>query len=264
MKTRKRFGQHFLHDPSILQRIVDALAPEPGDTVLEVGPGPGGLTELLLKRAGRVIAMEKDRDLAQALGERFPQLNLIVDDALDVDWRVAAGRSDYLAAGNIPYNITTPLIEKALSPGGPRRTVFLVQLEVARRLVSPPGRADYGALSANVQAVARVELVFRVPPGAFQPPPKVDSALVRLTPLAQPLVPPDRVLQYRRSVTGLFSYRRKQLSRAVRELTGWDREEAVAAILRAGLDPVVRPEVLSPAELASLSREIVDGEGAGD
>lgn len=263
MRPKKRLGQHFLRDARILARIADALEAGAGDTVVEIGPGPGGLTAELAGRAGRVVAIEKDRDLARALVGRFPNVEVVEGDALALDWRALAG-GPFLAAGNIPYNITSPLIDKALVPPRPARVVFLVQREVADRLAGVPGSADYGALTVGVQAVAQVERLFRVPAGAFFPPPRVDSAVVRFTPLARPLVGDAQVPAFRRTVVGLFGFRRKQLVRAVRELTGWDAARAGRALAAAAVDPVLRPEALAPAEFVALHQALVDGGWTGD
>ncbi len=249
---KKRFGQHFLHDPRILARIADAVGIEAGDTVLEIGPGPGGLTAELSRRATRLVAIEKDRDLIAALRERFPGVAIIEADALEVDWHAVAGPGPVRIAGNIPYNITTPLLEQALAPPRPRVIVFLVQKEVADRVAAPSGGSDYGALSVGVQAVARVERLFTVPAGAFHPPPKVDSAVLRLTPLDVPLIAPEQTASFRRFVVGLFGFRRKQLGRGLRELTGGTAEDAAAWLARAGIPPATRPQELDPATFARL------------
>ena len=167
-RPKRRLSQHFLTDPRLLARIADALAPSRDDTVLEVGPGPGGLTAALLERAGRVVAIEKDHELVPALRARLPGATIIHGDALESDWRALAGPR-FLVAGNIPYNITSPLIDKALEPPRPPRIVYLVQLEVAERVTALPGTPEYGALSVGVQAVARAERLFTVPAGAFHP-----------------------------------------------------------------------------------------------
>jgi 16S rRNA (adenine1518-N6/adenine1519-N6)-dimethyltransferase len=257
VRPRRRFGQHFLTDPRLLGRIADALDAGPGSTVLEIGPGPGGLTTALLARAGRVVAVEKDRDLARALRERLPNLELVEGDALDLDWHQLAG-ANAIVAGNIPYNITTPLIDKALAPPGFARVVFLVQKEVALRITADPGTRAYGALTVGVQAVARAERLFTIPAGAFLPPPKVDSALLRLDRLPQPLIRPGDTGPFRRLVTGLFSYRRKQLSRGLREFTGWPPLPIAAVLSQASLPPAARPESLAPSDFGRLHTALVD------
>jgi 16S rRNA (adenine1518-N6/adenine1519-N6)-dimethyltransferase len=227
----------------ILARIADALDPQPGETVLEIGPGRGALTDVLLGRGLKVIAIERDRALAAALETR-ENLIVITGDALKLDWhRYGAAK----VIGNIPFYITSPLIDKALIPPIPERVVFLMQDEVADRMASPPGSKTYGALSVGVQTVARVEKLFTVAPGAFRPPPKVRSALIRMTPLAQPLVMDVEVAPLRAFVTACFSRRRKQLKNAVPGLTEAELEEM-------GFDPTVRPERLPPEAFVRLFR----------
>src|SRR5689334_14623193 len=261
-RAKRRLGQHFLTDPRLLGRIADALGAGPRDTVLEIGPGPGGLTAALAARAGRVVAIEKDGDLVPALRARVPGARIVHGDALELDWPALAGEP-FLVAGNIPYNITSPLIDKALDAPRPERIVFLVQKEVADRVTAAASDADYGALSVGVQSVARAERLFTVPAGAFQPRPQVDSAVLRLTPLAQPLVSSGDQAQFRRLTVGLFGFRRKQMLRALRELTGWPAERARAALDQAAVAPEVRPEVLPPEAFVRLQRALVDGGWAG-
>jgi 16S rRNA (adenine1518-N6/adenine1519-N6)-dimethyltransferase len=219
---------------------VDALDPAPGEQVLEIGPGQGTLTQELLARGLHVIAIEKDGRLAATL--KLANLQVIEGDALHIAWPHVAK-----IVGNIPYYITSPLIDKALTPPLPERIVFLVQDEVAERMAAPPGGKTYGALSVGVQAVARVEKLFTVAPGAFRPPPKVRSALIRLTPLAQPLVMDVEVAPLRAFVTACFSKRRKQLKNAVPGLNEAELKEL-------GFDPTVRPERLAPAAFVRLFR----------
>ncbi len=261
-RAKRRLGQHFLSDPRILQRIADALEPTARDTVLEIGPGPGGLTAALAGRAGRVVAIEKDADLVPGLRARFPHVTVVEGDALELDWR-AVGGPGALVAGNIPYNITTPLIDKALAPPRPQRVVFLVQKEVADRVTAAAGEGAYGALSVGVQAVARAERLFLVSAGAFHPRPKVNSAVLRLTPLATPLVQDAEVPIFRRLAVGLFGFRRKQLGRGVRELTGWAPDQVAEVLTRADVDPAARPETLSPEAFVRLLHALVDGGWAG-
>jgi len=233
----RRLGQHFLSDQKILGRIADALDANPGETVLEIGPGRGALTNVLLDRGLKVIAIERDRRLAAALKQQ--DLTVIAGDALQVDWPRGVK-----IVGNIPYSITSPLIDKALTPPVPERVVFLVQAEVAERLAAKPGGRTYGALSVGVQAVCRVEKLFTVAPGAFRPPPKVRSALIRLTPLAQPLVMDIEVAPLRAFVTACFSKRRKQLKNVVPDID----------LQAMGFDPTIRPERLPPEAFVRLLR----------
>ena len=264
--TKRRLGQHFLSDPRILARIAAATEAGPGDTVLEIGPGPGGLTQALLARGAHVVAIEKDPDLLPALKQRAAEAVVVEGDALELDWRVIARPQrnqrdwrDVVVTGNIPYNITSPLLDKALAPPLPKRVVFLVQKEVADRVIARPATADYGALTVGVQSVASAERLFTVPAGAFAPPPKVDSAVLRLTPLTTPLIDDSERRDFRALVVGLFGFRRKQLLRALREHTGWDAGRARAILERVGLDPTVRPETLSPVEFAALFRALPSG-----
>lgn len=249
---KKRLGQHFLHDPGILRRIADGLELAPSETVLEIGPGPGGLTAELVTRASRVVAIEKDRDLVPALRRRFPQVTVVEGDALALDWHALVGPVPFRVAGNIPYNITSPLLERALLPPRPRAIVYLVQKEVAERLDSAPGNATYGALSIGIQSVARTERLFTVPAGAFRPRPRVDSAVIRLTPLATPLVPDQDGLPFRQFVVGLFSFRRKQLARGLRELTGASPSKVSSWLSAAEVAEATRPEMLDPATFVRL------------
>jgi 16S rRNA (adenine1518-N6/adenine1519-N6)-dimethyltransferase len=255
--TKKRFGQHFLFDPRILARIADAVGAGPSDTVLEIGPGPGGLTMALVERAGRLVAIEKDRDLVPALRAKVPGAEIVEGDALALDWHALTGPGA-LICGNIPYNITSPLVDKALRPPRAPRVVFLVQREVADRVAASAGSDAYGALSVGVQAVARAERLFTVARGAFQPPPKVESAVLRLTPLAEPLVTDARLPVFRRLVVGLFGFRRKQLLRGLRELTGWPPDRVQALLEGLGLDPTARPETLTPTQFSCLTDSVVD------
>lgn len=262
-RTRRRFGQHFLSNPATLRRIVRALGPRPGDRVLEIGPGPGGLTRQLLATGARVSAIEIDRDFAARLGVDLPDLALVEGDALAVDWAETAGGPGYLLTGNIPYNITTPLLDKALTPPLPNRIVLLVQKEVADRIAAGPGSSQYGGLTVGIAARMRVERLFTVPAGAFSPPPKVDSAVIRLTPLEEPLVTDDEVAGFRRFVTGIFGFRRKQLLRGLREYTGRGAVDLAETLGALGLDSTIRPERLSPSEFARLYRSVQTPGGSG-
>lgn len=254
--TRKSLGQHFLTDRRILGRIADALHLTGSETVLEIGPGRGALTDILADRAGRLIAIEYDRALAEILRERYAKRGhvLIAEaDVLEVSLGdLAAG--PFVLVGNVPYYITTPILFHALVPPRADRSVYLVQKEVADRLCAAPGSKEYGALTVNVAAVARAESLFKVPAGAFNPPPKVDSAVVRITPLPVPLIAPDEERPFRLLVQGAFGMRRKQMRRVLRSLYAVDADVADEVLAATDIDPEVRPETLSPAQFALLLR----------
>lgn len=257
-RPRKRFGQHFLSDRRILGRIADALGASKADTVIEIGPGRGALTAELLARAGRVIAVEIDRDLAALSRERWGALGadrfaLVEGDVLEQDLGALAG-GRYLLTGNVPYNITTPILFHAMRRPRPERAVYLVQREVAERVIAAAGDEAYGALSVNVQALAHAELLFGVPAKAFDPPPKVESAVLRITPRADPVVAPEEEEAFRVLVQGAFGLRRKQMRRVLRTLWALDAERANAALGRAGIDPEARPETLGASQFATLLR----------
>lgn len=255
---RKRFGQHFLRDQGVLTSIVEALGDLTGRTVVEIGPGRGALTDLLVARAARVIAVEVDRDLALHLRERYagrPNVTIVEGDVLTTDLAALAG-GPFVLAGNVPYYITTPIIFQALEPPRPDVAVYLVQKEVADRMAAPSGDKIYGALSVNLQAVVTVEWVRKVPPGAFYPPPAVDSAVVRVRPRAEPAIEPALEPAYRRFVIAAFGLRRKQLIRVVRTVAALDAERAMAIVQSTGLSPEARPETLSPADFARLVRAL--------
>lgn len=255
--VRRRFGQNFLHDPAILQRIVRAIDPRPQDRMLEIGPGRGALTEPLLERLERLEAVEIDRDLAAALRERFPPERLILHtgDALELDladlgetphdgWRVV---------GNLPYNISTPLLFHLLGQSERIRDMhFLLQREVVERITAGPGSKRYGRLSVMVAARARATELLGVPPGAFRPPPKVHSAVVRIVPDTEPQVPADRLPAFAALVNRAFSSRRKTLRRGLAGLL------EVTDIEAAGLDPGQRPETVDVAGFDALARRTRD------
>ncbi len=240
----RRLGQHFLTDPSILDRIVDALTPSRRDTVIEIGPGRGSLTRRLIQRVGHIVAVERDPTLVVALAaEQLPSVDVIEGDALAVDWH-ATVEGPFKVVGNIPYYITSPLIDKALEPPRPVCVVFLVQREVADRLAAEPGGKAYGALTVGVRTVAQVERLFAVPAGAFRPPPAVDSAVVRLTPLDRPLLPDAEREAFRRFTQAVFGRRRKQIGGILRAITGRAPDEIAAVLAGLGVAPTARPETL--------------------
>ncbi len=243
-----------MSDPAILSRIADALAPGPNETVVEIGPGRGALTDQLLRRAGRVIAVELDRALAALLRERYagePRVTIVEADVLRADLGHLAG-GEYALVGNVPYYITTPILFRSLQPPRPSRAVFLVQREVADRLAAPPGSKQYGALTVNLQAVARAEVLFGVSAGAFHPPPRVDSAVIRIRPRADPVIPPAQEERYRAFVQAAFGLRRKQMRRVLRTVAGVDAARADELLRAAGIQPDARPENLTPTQFATL------------
>ena len=256
----KKFGQHFLSDETILTGIVDALAPTPADTVVEIGPGRGSLTDILAERSGRLVAVEIDRALSADLRGRYtdrPSVEIVEGDFLETDLRPVVG-DDYLLIGNVPYYITTPIVFKALEVPMPRRSVFLVQREVAERMAASAGDEAYGALTVNIAVVASVENVMTVPADAFRPPPKVESAVVRLTPLARPIVPLESLPSFRTFVQAAFGQRRKQMQRVLRSVRALSADQAGAILEQAGIEASARPEVVTPGEFAKLFGMLVD------
>ncbi len=252
--VRKSLGQHFLADQKVLAGIADAARIESGDTVIEIGPGRGALTDLLVEQAARLIAIEYDRALAMKLSERYasrPNVEIIQADVLSVNLGELAG-GPFKLIGNVPYYITTPILFHALERPRPERAVYLVQREVAERLVAVPGGGDYGALTVNVGAVATAELLFRVPAGAFRPPPKVESAVVSIVPRANPLIPPADENGFGTFVQSVFSMRRKQMQRILRSVANLSQEEADRRLGSAGIDPSARPETLAISQFTAL------------
>jgi len=251
---RKRFGQHFLHDPAVVARIVTAIAPSPGDRLLEIGPGTGVLTEALLQRVPTLDAVEIDRDLADLLEKRFAGrgLRLRRGDAMALDVAaLASGPASLRVVGNLPYNISTPLLFHLLASRRVLRDMhFMLQREVVDRIAAPPGGRAYGRLSVMVQVHCRVESLFRVGAGAFRPPPRVESAVVRLTVREQPAVAQEHLASLERVVSAAFTMRRKTLRNALRSLL------PVEAIVDAGLDPGARPETLSVAQFGALAQRL--------
>lgn len=255
--VRKSLGQHFLNDRRILQRIVDALELTGTETVIEIGPGRGSLTEMLIPHAAKLVLIEYDRALASRLREKYastPSVSVIEADVLTVNLSEAAGGVPYQLVGNVPYYITTPILFHALERPRPEKAVYLVQREVAERMAAAPGSDEYGALSVNIQSVATAKMLFRVAPGSFLPPPKVESAVVRIGQRDDPVVAPEEEAVFRRFVLDAFGMRRKQLRRVIRSVWQISVEQADAALAAAGLDPTVRPETLSPEQFAKLVR----------
>ena len=253
-RPRKRFGQHFLHDPGILRRIVEAIAPVPDDRLVEIGPGEGALTLPLLRAAGRLTAIELDRDLIGPLGENargIGDLNVISADVLTVDFTALAAGASLRLVGNLPYNISTPILFHCLGHAAVIRDMhFMLQKEVVERMAAAPGSKTYGRLSVMLQLRSSVEPLLRVPPGAFRPPPKVDSAVVRLVPLPASALPHVDASLLERVVRAAFGQRRKTLANALSGIA------AVADIDAAGIDPRARAEQLAPPAYVALTQRL--------
>lgn len=251
--ARKRFGQHFLHDPYVIERILRSLRAAPDDLLVEIGPGLGALTKPLLQQVAQLHVVEIDRDVIPHLrsicgAAAETRLEVHLADALEFNFGElsTAGRPLRLI-GNLPYNISTPLLFHLLGFAAQVRDMhFMLQKEVVDRLTAAPGGKDYGRLTATVAARAAAETLFDVGPGAFQPPPKVMSSVVRITPRPAPFAIGD-LAAYDRVVTAAFSQRRKTLTNSLRGLL------SAAAIIACGIDPGARAEVLSPADFAVLA-----------
>ena len=245
---KKRFGQHFLTDRHYLGRIVQAIAPQAGDTIVEIGPGTGLLTAELLARIPHLHVVEIDRELAAALRAAWPRDRLAVHEGDALAFDFAALPAPLRVVGNLPYNVSSPILfHVAAAADRIADCVFMLQKEVVDRMVADPGTEAYGRLSVMLQYRFAMAKVLDVPPGAFSPPPKVDSAVVRMEPLpaTRPRAKDDRAFEA--VVAAAFSQRRKTLRNAVRALV--DAE----GFTRAGIDPMRRGETLSVAEFIALA-----------
>lgn len=262
-RARKRFGQNFLVDPEVIERILAAI-PRAGELV-EIGPGLGALTLPLAARGERVVAIELDRDVVTRLRIKVDaegvgrQVEIVSQDALRLDLDVlaeATGLTTPLTiVGNLPYNIATALITKLLAQAGRiGEMVFMVQKEVADRLAAAPGDSAYSRLSVLVSAQAEVEHLFDVPPTAFNPPPKVDSSIIRLVPRTEPLIPPNDWPRFERLVTAAFTQRRKTLRNNLKPLMPASTIEA------SGIDPSLRAQALDIPDFLTLAR-LIDPSG---
>ena len=251
---KKHFGQHFLHDAGILRQIVQAIGPQPGDRVVEIGPGDGALTLPLLRALGRLTVIELDRDLIprlRAAAEGVGELEIINADVLGVDLRAIAAGVPLRVVGNLPYNISSPILFHCIDHLDAIGDMhFMLQKEVVDRMAAAPGSKVYGRLSVMLQLACRVEPLIGVPPAAFRPPPKVDSAVVRLTPRAPAERPAVDAGSIARVVKAAFGQRRKTLSNALHGVVA--PEQMVAA----GVDPKARAEQLAPGEFVALAARL--------
>jgi 16S rRNA (adenine1518-N6/adenine1519-N6)-dimethyltransferase len=252
VRAKKRLGQHFLHDPNVIRKLIDAIRPQPADRMVEIGGGPGALTIPLVERLEELHVVEVDRELAAALPTRVAHPERLVvheADALDFDFgALANGPHSLRVVGNLPYNISTPLLFHLLGFGALLKDLHvMLQREVVDRMTAAPGGKDYGRLTVMLSLWAKCEACFDVGPGAFSPPPKVWSTVVRIIPHT---TAPIAVLDYERFaklVAHLFSMRRKTLGRS---LKGRLTPEQIASV---GIDPMARPETLAPADFARLA-----------
>jgi 16S rRNA (adenine1518-N6/adenine1519-N6)-dimethyltransferase len=240
-RVRRRFGQHFLHDPRVLARIVEAINPASDDFIVEIGPGEGALTMPLLAQIKKIHVIELDRDLASRLSDE----RIVVHQADALDFDFGQFPRGMRLVGNLPYNISTPLLfHLARYADRVRDMHFMLQLEVVERMVAPPSTADYGRLSVALQVRFRMKKLFNVSKGAFRPPPKVESAVVRMEPLADP--PALEGTPFDDLLRGAFSSRRKQLRNAL--------PLAASDFAELGIDPSARPENLSPTDYVRIAQ----------
>ena len=249
--AKKHLGQNFLHDRSVIDKIVQAVAAKPGDVIVEIGPGQGALTFPLLDRHGALTAIEFDRDLLEPLtaaAKSHGELTLINSDVMNVDFTDLAAGTPFRLVGNLPYNLSSPILFHALDHAAVVCDMhFMLQKEVVDRMAAGPGSKVYGRLSVMLQAYCTVTALFMVPPGAFRPPPKVDSAVVRLVPHPRGQVGIDDPRRFADIVRAAFGQRRKTLRNALSSVC------AAEEIVRAGIDPQSRAEQVAVADFIALA-----------
>jgi 16S rRNA (adenine1518-N6/adenine1519-N6)-dimethyltransferase len=263
LSPKRHFGQNFLCNSEITDRIAEQLVQAEGGTVVEIGAGLGALTASLLLRAKRVLAIERDRDLIPILQDVFKdavnssQLAILEQDAKSTDYVDLFSReaSPYLLTGNLPYQLTGPLLRRAVELAPViQRAVFMVQLEVAARLSAAPGTPDYGALTVFCQACFAVQKLWTVKPGSFHPQPKVESAVIELVPLKPPVA--NETPLFRELVQGAFGQRRKKLRNAWGNVHGFAAPAIEKAASRAGIDLNARGETLDVSAFARMAQEL--------
>jgi 16S rRNA (adenine1518-N6/adenine1519-N6)-dimethyltransferase len=251
VRPRKRLGQHFLRDGNVVQRIVSAVQPSEGDALVEIGPGLGAITRLLLSRAGRLEAVEIDPRVVPELEKRCAGLGELVihrEDVLRVDLRDLCEGRELRLVGNLPYNVSSPILFHLLGQIDRIKDAhFMLQREVAERLAAFPGGRDYGRLTVMVQYWCEVQLLLRISPSAFRPPPKVESAVVRLLPRRPPQPTAADPESLDRVVRAAFGQRRKQLANALKGMLQHD------AIVACEVDPAARAETLAVADFVRLA-----------
>lgn len=262
-RARKRFGQHFL-EPAWCAKVVEACQPQPDDAFVEIGPGAGAITVPLAARAGRVLAVEVDRDLAAALQARaLPNLTVHTGDVLEAGlhglldgWLGPDPSAPFRVAGNLPYNISSPILfllaDLASRRPGLRNATVMLQAEVAERLLARPGTGEYGVLTVTTALTAGVTRLFDLPPGAFRPRPQVQSTLVRLS-FRPPSFPVRRRETLTRLVRLVFTQRRKTIANGLRAAGSAEGRDVRAVLAAARLDPMARPETLQLVEFSALA-----------
>lgn len=259
LKPKQSWGQNFLGDPSVLSQIASAARVGKGDLVVELGPGLGHLTRALLATGASVTAVERDRDMVRVLeGQKLEGLKIVPGNAADVRFAEVAGQSPVVVVGNLPYHLSSPILFEVLEQRDDvLRAVFTLQQEVVTRIAAPPGGRDYGLLSVLLGLWFDVEELFSLPARMFHPPPKVDSAVVKLERLPKPraeVVSPRRFIQV---VKAGFGHRRKTLSNALKSDKALaSAEQVMTALHTAGVDPQRRAETLSPEEFAAIERAL--------
>ncbi len=263
-RPRRSLGQNFLVDPNTRRRIVEAAQVAPGETVLEIGPGRGAITEGLAaavaEAGGRLILCEVDRALAAELELRYrdrADVTVLARDILSVGLEEMTAEPGRLrVVGNLPYNLTSPILFHLLAPPRPREIVVMVQKEVADRILAVPGGGEYGALSVGVRTVAGVERVLTVGPGAFRPRPRVDSTVIRITPFDPPPLTSEEEDALRRLTRACFQWRRKQLGKILRDHPDLaiPPEMIPSVVAAGGVRATDRPESVSPEGFVAMSR----------
>jgi 16S rRNA (adenine1518-N6/adenine1519-N6)-dimethyltransferase len=256
VRAKKKYGQHFL-EPAWADKLVAAIDPRPDERFVEIGPGPGALTLRLAARVARLTAIELDEDMVASLTGRLPaNVRLIHADFLNFELESLAGERPFRIAGNLPYNVSSPIlfaiIDAHRTLGGIVDATLMVQREVGERMIAHPGTGDYGVLSIFTQLHADVRRVLTLPPGAFRPAPRVQSAVVTLT-FRAPAVPIADEAVFEAMVRAMFTQRRKMLTNALEPYARSREREAAAALSVVGIDPRRRPETLQLTELARLA-----------
>lgn len=261
VRPKKHLGQHFLSDPRIISNIVDQLALEPTDHVIEIGPGPGIMTEQILNRGVPLTVIETDRDMVDALRQNFgDQLTIIHQDILKVNLAKTLGDKKWKIIGNLPYNISSPILFLLRNHYQQLdRAVVMLQREVAQRIIAPVGSKAYGILAISMQIIADCQMAFSVKPGAFFPPPKVHSAVLRLKFLENARFGVDNLENFKKLVDAAFNQRRKTIKNSLMNRY-WQGSvvELEAVLERSGISPTLRPEAVPIEKWASLYRQFVE------